>query len=281
LYVLSLIIAFVITACTGPNCPGPKGFRSHRRHSPTQVMHQDHPKASVPTRSLVRRAAPAVRQQPSAPSEQAPAAPAEKAAKKSADSDDDFPTPGPSKDFDGHNFKKSASVDLSPDESRMLAGINRLRAANGKPPVSSDPLLMKVARERVNTLSSNGHYSPQYGRAQQHAARYANWSDVNDVSSESHWSDGSRETPEQACDGWRQSYGHLQCVLGRHNINNRWVDEGYDRVGVAMGHRFDTAVFGRRRENEAKRGSTCNCRQGGPCTCPAGACKCKGCKNNQ
>ncbi len=106
---------------------------------------------------------------------------------------------------------------------------------------------MQVCHERVDTLQSgNPHLSPQYGWAPQHAARYANWLGVNDVVAAGFWSDGSKASPESSVDGWRQSDGHLRCILGQSNINDRWVEQGYDRVGVACGRKFDLAVFGRR-----------------------------------
>lgn len=141
------------------------------------------------------------------------------------------------------------TADLSPDESRLFAGLNSLRASRGKPPVEVDPALEQVAREQLSDPRYTPHHSPRYGSSAQHAARYAKFTSVNDVVSAGQWSDGSRCTPEQSCDAWRQSPGHLRCILGQSNINDRWIDEGYDRVGVARGPKFDLAVFGRRAES--------------------------------
>lgn len=138
-----------------------------------------------------------------------------------------------------------SGVALSDGESRLLAGINRLRRARGKTPIAADPVLMRVCRERVNNLfGGDPHTSGRYGGAERHAARYASWADINDVVAAGNWSDGSRASPESSVEAWRNSDGHLRCILGQHNVNDRWVNEGYDRVGVARGRQFDVAVFG-------------------------------------
>ncbi len=147
---------------------------------------------------------------------------------------------------------KSASLNsgvgdgLSDDESRLLHGINQLRSDRDKEPVLVDPILMKVAREQMSDPRYTPHYSPQYGDATHHVARYADFASVSDVVADSHWSDGRISSPESSVRSWLTSDGHLRCILGESNVNGRWIDEGYNRVGVARGRWFDYAVFGRR-----------------------------------
>lgn len=249
-------------ACLGGSCSGPAGNsggimqRSSRfairgrlfNRQPTQAVEQDTVTRTVTReRSLIRRPSAGATVQPQTPApSQAPAAPK------------DAPT---SKDA-----AKGAS--LSPDEGRILVALNQLRAANGRPPVVADPVLMQVASEQLSDPSYSPHNSPRYGSSAQHAARYASFASVNDVVASSHWSDGSVASPESSVDGWRQSPGHLRCILGQSNINNRWIDQGFDRVGIARGGRFDLAVFGRREGQAA-----CDCVHGADCTCGTN-CKC-------
>ena len=58
-------------------------------------------------------------------------------------------------------------------------------------------------------------------------------------------------TPEDAVNGWadedhdRDPAGHNYQMRGLAHVNGRWVDEGYNRIGVGIVGRNYIAIFGR------------------------------------
>ena len=61
------------------------------------------------------------------------------------------------------------------------------------------------------------------------------------------------ETPEGAVEGWASEdrdakpAGHNYQMRGLASINGKWIDEGYDRIGVGIVGRNYIAIFGRGR----------------------------------
>lgn len=208
-------------ACTGkPGCAcGEAGCTCN---GPTQVRRQDQPKASATTRSLLRRAAGKTDppQSPAAPLEQAPAAPAGPEEKAS---------------------KKSASVDLSPDESRMLADLNKYREGYNLPPMAVDPLLQRLARKRVRIFSHTafGMWSWQHAHQMGFPGPVLNTTVTDDL---------TQGLPaSEAVDGWaRTTDGHANQMRGEAKMNGRWENCHFNLCGVAHQGANSIAIFGRR-----------------------------------
>lgn len=126
---------------------------------------------------------------------------------------------------------------LSKNEARMIKAINDYRAAHKLPPLQMDPTLMRVARYRV----------PYYTHC--HEGRWI-WDECRRFHFDGFATDDlaqGQQTPEEAVDCWAQStVGHAKQMRGLFNMNNRWVDYRFDRVGVAHSGRNWIAIFGKR-----------------------------------
>ena len=137
-------------------------------------------------------------------------------------------------------------------EQRLVNAVNRYRARYKLPPLEVDHTLMGVARERVPYLDArkaagqNGYNHHACGRWSREHARSAGFAGpATDNLAMGH------ETPEDAVSGWadedgdRDPAGHNLQMRGQARINNRWVDERYNRIGVAIRGRNYIAIFGR------------------------------------
>jgi uncharacterized protein YkwD len=137
-------------------------------------------------------------------------------------------------------------------EHRLINAVNRYRARYKLSPLSSDPTLMHIARQRVPFVSAGrsagarGYNHHACGRwCRQHAREAGFGGPATDNLAMGY------ETPEGAVDGWasedsdRDPAGHNYQMRGLAKINGRWVDEGYNRIGVAIRGRNYIAIFGR------------------------------------
>jgi uncharacterized protein YkwD len=135
----------------------------------------------------------------------------------------------------------AAEPALSKCEQRMVDAINEYRARYELPPLAVDPILMCVARQRVGCFS---HNHPRYGWPWQHAKRCGFAGPATDNLCRSH---ASPIAPEEAVDGWAQSHvGHAEQMRGLMKINDEWVDQKFNRLGVAQRGCDSVAVFGRK-----------------------------------
>lgn len=210
-------------ACTGkPGCAcGDAGCSCN---GPAQVRKQDQPRATVKQRSLLRRAAGKTDppQSPAAPLEQAPAAPA-----------------GPEEKA----VKKSASVDLSTDESRMVTAINEYRANYKLPPLTIDPLLERLARKRVRIFSHQAFGMWSW----EHAHREGFPGPVLNTTVTDNLSKGVSAT--ESVSGWAQTTdGHADQMRGKAKMNGRWENCHFNLCGVAHQGANSIAIFGRRED---------------------------------
>lgn len=130
---------------------------------------------------------------------------------------------------------------LTPTETRMVASINKYREKNDLPPLTPDPILMKVARQRCPAFSHCIGGKWMWHAC--HEAGFRGWA-TDDIAS-------GYETPEDAVHGWETSDGHARQMRGFFNMNGRWQDYHFDRVGVARSGNKWIAVFGQ--GNDGKR----------------------------
>jgi hypothetical protein len=125
------------------------------------------------------------------------------------------------------------------------------------PPLKADPILMRVARQRAPFVDARrGAGSPGYnhqacGRwCRQHAREVGFTGPATDNLAMGY------ETPEGAVGGWASEdedaapAGHNFQMRGLASINGKWVDEGYNRIGVGIIGRNYIAIFGRGRAEE-------------------------------
>lgn len=208
-------------ACTGkPGCAcGEAGCTCN---GPTQVAKQDQPRATVKQRSLLRRAAGRTDppQSPAAPLEQAPAAPA-----------------GPEEKA----VKKSASVDLSPDEAGMLSDLTAFRKRHGLPAMTVDPLLQRLARKRVTVFSHRAFkmWSWEHAHSWGFPGPCLNTTVTDDLA--------SGVPADDAIRAWADTTdGHADQMLGKAKMNGRWQDCHFNLCGVAHQGANSIAIFGRR-----------------------------------
>jgi uncharacterized protein YkwD len=137
-------------------------------------------------------------------------------------------------------------------EQRLIAAVNRYRARYKLAPLKADATLMRVARERVPYVDAN----KSAGRRGYNHHACGLW--CREHTRNSGFSGPATdnlamgyETPEGAVDGWasedhdRDPAGHNYQMRGQAKINGRWVNEGYNRIGVAMRGRNYIAIFGR------------------------------------
>ncbi len=134
--------------------------------------------------------------------------------------------------------------DETPLEMRIFVAINKYRADRNLPNLELDPVLMEVARQRVGVFD---HNHPRYGWVRDHAWREGFNGFASDNLAMGY------ATPEaavgNAMSGWgdeRQGHtvGHDMQMKGWSKINGHWVNQHFDRVGVAVDGRKYIAVFG-------------------------------------
>lgn len=141
---------------------------------------------------------------------------------------------------------------VSTSEQRLVDAVNGYRARYNLAPLEVDPTLMDVARQRVPFVDSrksaggSGYNHNACGQWSRDHARRAGFSGpATDNLAMGH------ESPEDAVRGWgdedrdRNPAGHNLQMRGKAKINGRWVDERYDRIGVAIRGRNYIAIFGR------------------------------------
>lgn len=144
-----------------------------------------------------------------------------------------------------------AAPPLTSGETRMVDAINKYRAKYSLPPLAVDPLLTKLARVRAPyyTHTAFGMWSKDHAHK---------WGFVGPVSD--NLCQGATTPEEAVIDGWGgedrndhfalhpkvfRAIGHNYQMRGYMEINNRWIDQHFNRVGVAIcGHNY-IAVFGR------------------------------------
>src|SRR5215467_16110026 len=126
------------------------------------------------------------------------------------------------------------AVSISRDEDRLVKAVNAYRAKRGLEPLAVDPALMKVARHAAPYFSHciNGKWC--WTRANE--AGFPGWAS-DDIA------DGY-ESPEEAVDGWASSDGHAHQMRGDFNMNGRWQNYHFNRIGVGISGRKYIAVFG-------------------------------------
>jgi uncharacterized protein YkwD len=136
-------------------------------------------------------------------------------------------------------FTSQDEFKASKTEIRMVEAINAYRAEHRLPPLEMDPTLMKVARQRAP------HYTHCY------QGRWI-WDECKRHGFDGRTTDNlaqGQDSPEDAVDDWaHSSVGHAKQMRGLFNMNNRWVDYRFDRVGVARSGRNWIAIFGKRSE---------------------------------
>jgi uncharacterized protein YkwD len=145
-----------------------------------------------------------------------------------------------------------AASQVSTSEQRLVDAVNGYRARYKLPPLEVDHTLMDVARHRVPFVDSrksagtsgyNHNACGQWSRDHAHRAGFSGPATDNLAM--------GHESPEDAVRGWgdedgdRDPAGHNFQMRGKAKINGRWVDERYDRIGVAIRGRNYIAIFGR------------------------------------
>jgi uncharacterized protein YkwD len=127
------------------------------------------------------------------------------------------------------------AVYISHDEQRLVQAVNAYRAKRGLEPLTIDPRLMKVARDAAPYFNHciNGKWC--WTRA--HEAGFPGWAS-DDLAN-------GCESPEEAVEGWASSDGHAHQMRGDFNMNGRWQNYHFNRIGVGISGRKYVAVFGR------------------------------------
>lgn len=132
------------------------------------------------------------------------------------------------------------SFKLSKTESRMIESINKYRARYKLPPLTMDPILMKVARYRAPYYTHN------------YRGRWI-WDECKRFGFNGRTTDNLAQghpSPEEAVNGWASSpVGHARQMLGQFKMNGRWQDYKFDKVGVAHNGKNWIAIFGKQSES--------------------------------
>lgn len=124
----------------------------------------------------------------------------------------------------------------------IVEAVNRYRAKYDLPALIVDPILTQVARQRA----------PYYDH---HACGCWSWEAAHAAGFKGPVSDnlcrGATSAEEAVTDGWggedreRNPAGHNYQMQGYMNINGRWADQHFNRIGVAHAGPNWIAVFGR------------------------------------
>lgn len=137
-------------------------------------------------------------------------------------------------------------------EARLIAAVNKYRARYKLPPLEADPVLTRVAKERVpfvdasRSASGSGYNHHACGKWCRPHARSAGFNGPATDNLAMGY-----PTPEDAVKGWadedhdRDPAGHNYQMRGKAKVNGRWIDEGYNRIGVGIRGRNYIAIFGR------------------------------------
>jgi hypothetical protein len=139
---------------------------------------------------------------------------------------------------------QSLAVELTKTEMGMVKEINKYREKRDLPPLKVDDTLVKVARSRVAIYSHK-----QHGRMV--------WEDCKRWGFKGFATDNLCQdaiTPQEAVDGWAEStVGHAEQMQGYFNMNRKWVNWHFDKVGVAHTGRNWIAIFGKEdKESKSK-----------------------------
>ena len=124
---------------------------------------------------------------------------------------------------------------LTRQEHRMVKAVNAYRRKHRLPPLTVDPTLMRVARRAAPYFNHVVDGKWCWHRCRE--AGFTGWASDNIA-------DGY-PTPEQAVQGWATSHGHAMQMRGCFNLNGRWCDYRFNRIGVGISGRKYIAVFGR------------------------------------
>src|SRR5215204_2622955 len=127
------------------------------------------------------------------------------------------------------------AVRLSKCEERLVKAVNAYRAKKGLEPLTVDPILMKVGRNAAPYFSHCIHGKWCWTRA--HEAGFSGWA-TDDIAN-------GYESPEDAVEGWSTSDGHARQMRGYFNMNGKWCNYKFNRIGVGICCRKSIAVFGR------------------------------------
>jgi uncharacterized protein YkwD len=127
-----------------------------------------------------------------------------------------------------------SAVRLTRSEERLVDAVNDYRDRHGLAPLKVDPALMKVAHSAAPYYSHciNGKWC--WTRA--HEAGFRGWAS-DDLAN-------GCESPEEAVDAWATSDGHARQMRGYFNMNGRWCNYRFNRIGVGISGRKYIAVFG-------------------------------------
>jgi uncharacterized protein YkwD len=129
---------------------------------------------------------------------------------------------------------------LTKNEVRLIDAVNEYREDRGLPALKVDPTLMRVARNAAPHFSHciNGKWC--WHRAKE--AGFSGWA-TDDLAN-------GYPTPEDAVVGWSTSDGHARQMRGYFNMNGRWRNYRFNRIGVGISGRRYCAVFGREEPKE-------------------------------
>ncbi len=127
------------------------------------------------------------------------------------------------------------TVSLSRSEDRLVKAVNVYRRKHGLEPLRVDPSLMRVVRHAAPYFSHVIH-----GKWCWHRTRAAGFHGrATDNIANGH------STPEDAVEGWASSHGHAMQMRGYFNMNRRWQNYRFNRIGVGISGTKYIAVFGR------------------------------------
>jgi uncharacterized protein YkwD len=142
---------------------------------------------------------------------------------------------------ENHQTKAKPAVRLNKSEERLVKAVNAYRAKHDLEPLKVDPTLMKVARASAPHYSHciNGKWC--WHRA--HEAGFKGWA-TDDIAN-------GCERPEEAVQGWASSDGHARQMRGYFNMNGKWCNYRFNRIGVGICGRKYIAVFGRAEEKHS------------------------------
>jgi uncharacterized protein YkwD len=127
---------------------------------------------------------------------------------------------------------------LTAAEQSMVREINEWRAERDLEPLQVDPALMKVARESAPYFNHKirGRWVWQRVRS----AGFRGFATDNIAK--------GQESPQQAVRDWgdeEHSVGHDKQMRGLFNMNGKWRNYRFDRVGVGIHKHKYIAIFGK------------------------------------